>query len=101
MTTLLVPAPDSDAENTVVPDELDDRDTVSPPTGALTGLPAESRACTVIGPSDAVDDAAPDTAAEVITNCDADPAVMVAVWVALVNPLPAAVRVGVPALVSP
>src|SRR5450755_2601675 len=101
MTTLVTPVPDRVAAKIVVPVEGEDRVTVIPPTGAVTGLPRESWACTVTGPSDAAEDAAPDSAVEVISNLFAAAAVMVAVWVALVSPALAAVRVGVPALVSP
>ena len=61
-----MPAPPELAENTGAPDELEDSATEIPPAGAMTGLPSESCACTVIGPSEAAAEAAPDTAVEVI-----------------------------------
>src|SRR3984957_8730133 len=96
METVVAVEPQDVAHNRP-PVEVEPKVAVSAP---VVGLPKASCSWTVIGPRVGLEDAAPETGAEVMTNFEGDPAVMVSIWVALVS-APEAVMVGVPDLVSP
>jgi hypothetical protein len=91
---VVIDEPPDVAEKMRVPAEFDARFTVVPPTGAIVGFPNASCSWTVTAPRVALADAAPDTAADVITNLLAAAAEMMNVLlVAEVSPMLAAASV--------
>jgi hypothetical protein len=91
METDVIAAPPEVAENLAPVDGTDARETLS---AEVVGLPNASCSCTVMGPSDAVVEAVPDTGADVNTNLDAAAdATLNAVLVVDVSPLLVAVSV--------